>query len=88
MTTRIHAETLVVIRSKAFLHGYESGRSWYFHGDTPNQQVTEEQVVDFIQENMIDLALEGYLDHERLSDNAAFLIGWISGTFFSEISPA
>ena len=86
MTTRTQAETLVVIRSEAFLHGYESGRSWYFHGDTPCQQVTEEQVVDFIQENMIDLAVEGFLDHERLTDNAAFLIGWISGTFFPETS--
>ena len=86
MTTRIISDTLVVIRSETFTHGYISGRSWYFHGDTPRQQVTEEQVVDFIQDNVVELAIEGFLDRERLTDNVAFLIGWISGTFFPEPS--
>jgi hypothetical protein len=30
---------------------------------------------------MVDLALEGFLDDDRLADNAGFLIGWISGKF-------
>lgn len=81
MTTRTTPETLVVIRSETFTHGYISGRSWYLYGDTPRQKVTEEQVVDFIQDNVVELALEGFLDREWLTDNIAFLIGWISGTF-------
>lgn len=86
MTTRITSDTLVVIHSETFTHGYISGRSWYFHGDTPRQQVTEEQMVDFIQDNVVELAIEGFLDREWLTDNVAFLIGWISGTFFPEPS--
>jgi hypothetical protein len=46
------------------------GRSWYFHGDTPEKPVTWEDVVSFIKDNMVDLALEGFLDDERLADNA------------------
>lgn len=86
MTTRTTPETLVVMWSDSFTHGYLSGRSWYFHGDTPRQQVTEEQVVDFIQDNVVELVQEGLLDRERLTDNVAFLVGWISGTFFPEPS--
>jgi hypothetical protein len=88
MATQITPHMLVVIRSETFTHGYMSGRSWYFHGDTAGQQVTEEQVVDFVQDNIVELALGGFLDRERLADNIAFLIGWISGTFFPEPSLA
>lgn len=72
---------LVVLGEQHFDHGYLCGRSWYFHGDTPEKPVTWEDVVSFIKDNMVDLALAGFLGDDRLADNAGFLIGWISGKF-------
>jgi hypothetical protein len=62
--------TLLILGEQYFDHGYLCGRSWYFHGDTPEKPVTWEDVVSFIKDNMVDLALEGFLDDERLADNA------------------
>lgn len=54
------------------------GAHWYFHGDTPTRPVTEEDVVDFLQGNIVELAEAGHLDEGRLRSNAGFLIGWIA----------
>jgi hypothetical protein len=56
----------------------KDGTHWYFYGDSPCQPVTEEDVVDFLKGNFIELALEGWLDEERLRGNAGFLLGWIA----------
>jgi len=37
-----------------------------------------EDVIDFLQGNVVELAQQGYLDAERLRSNAGFLIGWIA----------
>jgi len=71
--------TLVVVHSQEFLKGVEDGITWYLHGDTPEKPVTEEDVIDFLQGNMLEIALEGRLDEKRLRGYAGFLVGWISG---------
>lgn len=79
----IHTETkqnlLVITCSAEFERGVEDGLVWYFHGDIPQQPVTEEDVIDFLKGNFIEIALEGWLDEARLKSNAGFLIGWLSG---------
>ncbi len=50
-----------------------------FARDTPEKPVTEEDVIDFLQGNMLEIALEGRLDEKRLRGYAGFLVGWISG---------
>jgi hypothetical protein len=54
------------------------GAQWYFYGDTPCRPVTEEDVIDFLQVNVVDLVQEGFLDKDRLRSNAGFLLGWIA----------
>ena len=71
--------TLVVVHSQEFLKGVEDGITWYFHGDMPEKPVTEEDVIDFLQGNLLEIALEGWLDEKRLRGYEGFLIGWISG---------
>jgi hypothetical protein len=44
----------------------------------PQRAVTEEDVVDFLQGNVVELTQEGYLDEDRRRSNAGFLIGWIA----------
>jgi hypothetical protein len=39
---------LVITRSAEFEKGIEDGFVWYFHGDAPQQPVTEEDVIDFL----------------------------------------
>ena len=58
--------------------GMSDGAQWYFHGDTPCRPVTEGDVVDFLQGNVVALVQEGLLDEDRLRSNAGFLIGWIA----------
>ena len=40
--------------------------------------------MEFIKGNFLELDREGFLDEERLRDNAGLLIGWISGKFIPE----
>jgi len=40
-------------------------------------------IVEFIKDNMIELAQEEFLDDERLADNTGFLVGWILGEYVS-----
>jgi len=54
------------------------GVQWYFHGDTPMRPVTEEDVIDFVQGNVVEVAQEGYLDEDQLRSNVGFLLGWIA----------
>ncbi len=79
MASESKKATLVVVHSQEFLKGVEDGITWYFHGDTPEKPVTEEDVIDFLQGNLLEIALEGYLDEKRLRGYAGFLVGWISG---------
>lgn len=72
---------LVITYSTEFESGVEDGLVWYFHGDVPQQPVTEDNVIDFLKGNFIEIALEGWLDEARLKSNAGFLIGWLSGKF-------
>ncbi len=77
---------LVITCSAEFENGVEDGIVWYFHGDTPQQPVTEEDVIDFLKGNFIEIALEGWLDETKLRSNAGFLIGWLSGKFLQKES--
>ncbi|HLG61790.1 MAG TPA: hypothetical protein VKY19_07645 [Ktedonosporobacter sp.] len=77
MTTELRHRSLVQVNSALFRQGINNGASWYFHGDTLCRPVTEEDIVDFLQDNVVELAQEGLLDIDRLRSNADFLIGWI-----------
>ncbi len=78
MATELKHTSLVQIESSLFRQGMNDGALWYFHGDTPCRPVTEEDVVDFLQGNVVDLVQEGFLDEHRLRSTAGFLIGWIA----------
>ena len=80
--TSTKPQTLVVLGEHTFDHGYLYGRAWYFNGDPPEKPVTWEDVVDFIKGNFLEPDRAGFLDEERLRDNAGFLVGWMSGMFF------
>jgi hypothetical protein len=49
--------------------------------------MTEEDVIDFLTGNFIELALEGYVDEERLRSNAGFLIGWLGAQAHVQVLP-
>jgi hypothetical protein len=66
-----------------FDHGALSDISWFHQGDTPNAPPSAAMIVEFIKDNMIELAREGLLDDERLADNAGFVVGWILGEYIS-----
>lgn len=76
MATELKQTSLIQIESSAFRQGMSDGALWYFHGDTPCRPVTEEDVIDFLQGNVVELAQEGHLDEEWLRSNAGFLLGW------------
>jgi len=78
MVTSLRQPSLVQIESSPFRQGMNDGALWYFHGDTPCHPVTEEDVIDFLQGNVVELAEVGLLDEDRLRSNAGFLIGWIA----------
>jgi hypothetical protein len=61
--------------NRIFDHGELSSISWFHQGDTPNVPPTSAMIVEFIKDNMIELAQEGFLADERLADNAGFLVG-------------
>jgi len=84
--TETKQNSLVITCSAEFESGIEDGLVWYFHGDAPQQPVTEEDVIDFLKGNFIEIALEGWLDEARLKSNAGFLIGWLSGKFLQKES--
>src|SRR5690348_6737091 len=84
--TETKQNLLVITCSAEFERGIEDGLVWYSHGDTPQQPVTEEDVIDFLKGNFIEIALEGWLDEARLKSNAGFLIGWLSGKFLQKDS--
>lgn len=88
LTTRTETKQnpLVITCSAEFEKGIEDGLVWYFHGDAPQQPVTEEDVIDFIKGNVIEIALAGWLDEARLKSYAGFLIGWLSGKFLQKES--
>ena len=78
MATELKPMSLILVASPAFEQGMHDGASWYFHGDTPKRPVTEEDVIDFLQGNVVASAQEGFLDQDRLRSTAGFLIGWIA----------
>jgi hypothetical protein len=78
MATELKQTSLVQIESSPFRQGMNDGTLWYFHGDTPCRPITEEDVMDFLQGNVVEVAQEGFLDEDRLRSNAGFLIGWIA----------
>ena len=69
--------------NRMFDHGVLSGISWFHQGDTPNVPPTAAMIVEFIKANTIKRAQEGFLDDERLADNAGFLVGWILGEYIT-----
>jgi hypothetical protein len=78
MATELKQTSFVQIESSLFQQGTNDGALWYFHGDTHYRPVTEEDVIDFLQGNVVEMVQEGFLDEDRLRDNAGFLIGWIA----------
>jgi len=44
-----------------FDHGVFSGISWFHYGDTPNVPPSSAMIVEFIKDNMIEPAQEGFL---------------------------
>lgn len=60
-----------------------SGIAWVRQGDTPNVSPTSALIVEFIKDNMVESAREGFLGDERLADNAGFLGDWIRGEYVS-----
>ena len=78
MATDLSQTPLVLVKSSVFEQGLHDGASWYFHGDIPCRPATEEDVIDFLQGNVVELAQEDCLDEDRLRSNAGFLIGWIA----------
>ena len=83
MATELKSQSLVLGASSPFRQGMNDGALWYFHGDTPCRPVTEEDVIDFLQGNVVELVQEGLLDEGRLRSNAGFLIGWIAAQLLS-----
>jgi hypothetical protein len=78
MATELKQTSLVLVESPTFEQGMRDGASWYVHGDTPCHSLTEEDVIDFLQGNVAELAEARLLDEDRLRSNAGFLIGWIA----------
>jgi hypothetical protein len=40
--------------------------------------VKEEDVIDFLQGNVLNWRMQGYLGEDRLRSNAGFLLGWMA----------
>lgn len=65
----------------AFDRGVRRGISWHLTGDEEYRQPTAQLIVDFIRDNFLEPYREGFLDEDRLTDNAGFLVGWIVGEY-------
>ena len=81
MASEIKPASLMLVESTTFRQGMNGGATWYFYGDSPQRLVTEADVVDFLQGNVVELAQEGSLDEDRLRAHAGFLLGWIAAQF-------
>jgi hypothetical protein len=77
----IKPTSLILVESAAFRYGMNDGALWYFYGDALQSPVTEADVVDFLQGNVVELAQMGDLDENSLRANAGFLLGWIAAQF-------
>ena len=80
MTQQIATQT-PAYGNRAFDHGVRHGISWHLTGDVEYRQPTAQLIVDFIRDNFLEPHTEGFLDEDRLTDNAGFLVGWIIGEF-------
>ncbi len=78
MATELKHTSFIQIESSTFRQGVNDGALWYFHGDTPCRPVTQADVMDFLQGNVVELVEVGFLDENRLRSTAGFLIGWIA----------
>lgn len=67
--------------NKAFDNGVRHGIAWHQTGDADLRQPNAQLLVDFIRDNLLEPAAEGYLNDDRLIDNTGFLVGWIIGEF-------
>jgi len=65
----------------AFDTGVQHGISWHVTGDVEYRNPTAQLIVDFIRDNILEPHAEGFLDEDRLTDNAGFLVGWIVGEY-------
>lgn len=68
----------------SFDHGVLHGISWHLTGDEECRQPTAKLIVDFIRDNFLEPNAEGFVDEDRLTDNAGFLVGWIVGEYLSK----
>lgn len=59
----------------AFDHGVRHGISWHLTGDEEYRQPTAQLIADFIRDNFLEPYMEGFLDEDRLTNNAGFLVG-------------
>lgn len=64
-----------------FDNGVLHGISWHLTGDEEYRQPTAQLIIDFIRDNFLEPYTEGFLDVDRLTDNAGFLVGWIVGEY-------
>jgi hypothetical protein len=76
--TAIHPPTY---GNPTFDHGVRHGISWHLTGDEEYRKPTAQLIVDFIRDNFLEPNQEGFLDEDRLTDNAGFLVGWIVGEY-------
>ena len=56
MATDLSQPPLVLVSSSVFEQGMHDGASWYVHGDTPCRPGTPEDVINFLQGNVVELA--------------------------------
>ena len=64
-----------------FDNGVAHGISWHLTGDEEYRLPSASHIVDFIKGNFLEPQTDGYLDEDRLTDNAGLLVGWIIGEF-------
>ncbi len=56
MAVEVKQAALIRVESTTFRRGMNDGATWYFHGDTPRRPGTPEDVIDFLQSNVVELA--------------------------------
>jgi hypothetical protein len=55
MAVEVKQAALIRVESTPFRRGMNDGATGYFHGATPRRPVTEEDVIDFLQGNVVEL---------------------------------